>query len=209
MKKIIALLLVAVMCLSFVACGNKDNDINESTHHKENENEKSCIHDFDAATCTTPEICKKCGITQGTPSHDYIGIKCSICSEYLVEVLNLNTPYKAKNGLTVVLNSYTVTEESGYFSHSISYTIKNEVPDSKLMEGSFKLFFTDKTGEPQYGAFDYLFFGEEVNRTYEWKVLKNQQVSVLEYNANETDAGLDDPFFRNEPIADSLHWVAQ
>ena len=256
------------MCICLCAVGCKKNDDTNSSElsssvtqtennstvntnideiKDESEQEKVCIHQFEIATCTSPQVCKKCGITQGTStehtfgewsiskkasctikgievrkcvncdeketreiaaSHNFVGIKCSNCSACSVDILKLNTPYKDKNGLTVTLNSYTVTEQSGYYSHSINYTIKNEVPDSKLMEGSFKLFFTDKTGEPQYGGFDYLFFGEESNRTYEWKVLKNQKVSVLEYNAEEPDSGLDGAFFRNEPIASSLHWLA-
>ena len=166
-------------------------------------------HTWNESNCITAKTCSTCGFTDGSfGSHNFVGIQCSICSTYSLELLKLNTPYTDKNGLTVILNSYTVTEQSGYYSHSINYTLKNEVPDSKVMEGSFKLFFKDKTGEPQYGGFNYLFFGEERTRSYEWKVLKDQQVSVLEYNADETDAGLQGAFFRKEPIAGSLHWVA-
>lgn len=114
--------------------------------------------------------------------------------------------YKDNNGLSVRLDTYTKEETEGYISYKISYTLKNEVPDSKIIEGSFKLFFTDNTGEPQYGGFDYMYYGDEVNRSYEWKVLKNQQVYVLEYNADEPDAGLNGAFFRNTPISTSLHW---
>ena len=108
------------------------------------------------------------------------------------------------SGLTVTLNSYTVTESEGYYSYSINYTIKNNVKDSKIMPGSFKLFFTNNTGEPQYGGFNYLYYGEESNRSYTWKVLKTQTVLVLEYNAGETD---DNGFFRNTPVYDTLHWA--
>ena len=114
--------------------------------------------------------------------------------------------YKENNGLSVKLNTYTKEETEGYISYKISYTLKNEVVNSKIMEGSFKLFFNDDTGESQYGGFNYMYYGDEVNRSYEWKVLKNRQVYVLEYNADEPDAGLEGAFFRNTPISTSLHW---
>lgn len=122
-------------------------------------------------------------------------------------VCELGTEYQEKNGLYVTLNSFTITEQEGYNSVRISYTVQNKTPDTKVLPGSFKLFFTDDTGEPQYGGFDYLFYGETDEREYEWKVLKTQDILVLEYNADDDDAGLEDAFFRDQPIDGALHWL--
>ena len=121
--------------------------------------------------------------------------------------MRIGKEYQEENGLYVTLNSFTVTEEEGYNSVRISYTVQNKTPDTKVLPGSFKLFFTDDTGEPQYGGFDYLFYGESDEREYEWKLLKSQEILVLEYNANDDDEGLDGAFFRNQPIDGALHWL--
>lgn len=122
-------------------------------------------------------------------------------------VCEVGAEYQEDNGLFVTLNSFTITEQEGYNIVRISYTVRNNTPDTKVMPGSFKLFFTDGTGEPQYGGFDYLFYGESDEREYEWKVLKTQEILALEYNANNDDAGLDGAFFRNQPIDGALHWI--
>lgn len=125
----------------------------------------------------------------------------------ITPVCEIGKEYQEDNGLYVTLNSFTITEQEGYNSVCISYTVRNKTPDTKVMPGSFKLFYTDGTGEPQYGGFDYLFYGESDDREYEWKVLKNQEILALEYNANDDDAGLEGAFFRDQPIDGALHWI--
>ncbi len=124
-----------------------------------------------------------------------------------LKLLKLKNSYKAKNGLKVTLNSYTVTETAGYVSHKISYTIKNEVRDSEILPGSFKVYFDDGTAEPQYGFFNYMYYGDELTSEYEWKVLKTKEVLVLEYNPDDSDDGLNGSFFSTVPNPDSLHWA--
>ena len=174
------------------------------------------ITDADA-TCTENgskhQVCSVCTATIKTETlpltgHKFINLKCSKCNGYSVETNEIGKSYTDKNGLTVTLNSYTITEYEGYYSYSINYTIENKVSDSKLMPGTFKLFFTDKTGEDQYGGFNYLSYGEKSTRSYTWKVLKTQTVLILEYNADDEDAGLQGAFFRDEPIKDTMHWVS-
>ncbi len=183
-----------------------------AAHHIEGE----WVIDADA-TCTENgskhQVCSVCTATIKTETiastgHKFINLKCSNCDGYSVETNEIGKSYTDKNGLTVTLNSYTITEYEGYYSYSINYTIENKVPDSKLMPGSFKLFFTDKTGENQYGGFNYLYYGEKSTRSYTWKVLKTQTVLILEYNADDEDAGLQGAFFRDEPIKDTMHWVS-
>lgn len=131
----------------------------------------------------------------------------TVVNEGVSPVCEVGTEYQEDNGLFVTLNSFSITEQEGYNIVRISYTVRNNTPDTKVMPGSFKLFFTDGTGEPQYGGFDYLFYGESDEREYEWKVLKTQEILALEYNANDDDAGLDGAFFRDRPIDGALHWI--
>ena len=131
----------------------------------------------------------------------------TVVNEGVSPVCEVGTEYQEDNGLFVTLNSFSITEQEGYNIVRISYTVRNNTPDTKVMPGSFKLFFTDGTGEPQYGGFDYLFYGESDEREYEWKVLKTQEILALEYNANDDDAGLDGAFFRDQPIDGALHWI--
>jgi len=167
------------------------------------------------ATCTKDgkqhRECMTCGEKETekiiATGHVAKGINCSKCGVYTVTMNSVGTTYTDANGLSVTVNSYTKTPSEGYTSYTVSYTITNNVPDSKIMPGDFKLFFTDNTGEPQYGFFNYLYYGESSSRTYTWKVLSNQTVLVLEYNADEPDAGLEGAFFRDVPKADTMHWA--
>lgn len=166
------------------------------------------------ATCTKDgsqyRECSRCGEKETeiivATGHVAKGINCSKCGVYTVTMNSIGTTYTDANGLSVTVNSYTKTPSEGYTSYTVSYTITNNVPDSKIMPGNFKLFFTDNTGEPQYGFFNYLYYGESSSRTYTWKVLSSQNVLVLEYNADEPDAGLEGAFFRDVPKADTMHW---
>jgi len=125
----------------------------------------------------------------------------------ITPVCEIGKEYQEDNGLFVTVNSFTITEQEGYNIVRVSYAVRNNTPDTKVMPGSFKLFFTDGTGEPQYGGFDYLFYGEADEREYEWKILKTQEILALEYNANDDDAGLEGAFFRDQPIEGALHWL--
>ena len=59
MKKLLLILLCALLCLSFVAC-ESDND-----NSANNTNNTSCSHIYNTATCTEPQTCSKCGVTKG------------------------------------------------------------------------------------------------------------------------------------------------
>ena len=160
-------------------------------------------HSGGIATCTEAPICSVCDNSYNKPlGHTQGGIICLRCNNYTITLYEIGKSYTEKDDLTITLNSYTITEYEGYYAYTINYTIKNEVQNSKKLPGTFKLFFADGTGENQYGAFDYLYYGDYSTRTYTWKVLKNQTVLILEYNADSQDG-----FFRDTPSKNSLHWL--
>jgi hypothetical protein len=110
----------------------------------------------------------------------------------------LNTPAVADDELTVTLTSITITEKSGSNQLSISYKLMNATPDKKLNEGSFKLFFTDGSSEPQYGFFGSFFPGDSRERSYTWEYLKSKTPMDISYNAG---------FFSTTPSSSKLNWA--
>lgn len=81
----------------------------------------------------------------------------------------------APSGLTVTVNDVTILPKSGSTQLVLSYSQKNNSPDQKLEEGSFKLFFTDGTSEPQYGFFNSFFPGDGSTRSYTWEWLNGKE----------------------------------
>ena len=110
--------------------------------------------------------------------------------------------YEGPDGLSVKVNSFTKTEREGYILYRLNYSLKNDVQDSAIDEGIFRLHMIDGTNEPQYGFFDKLFYKDGKNRAYEWKVLKNQEVVLLEYISWEMNMN-----FVKEIGQDTLHWM--
>ena len=61
MKRMVICLLLAATMLSLCACGE-------------------CKHEWARATCTDPQYCTKCGLSNGAPlGHDFVGGVCSRC----------------------------------------------------------------------------------------------------------------------------------
>ena len=107
--------------------------------------------------------------------------------------------YVASDGLTVTLNSFTITEKTGSYQYVIAYTLTNDKPDQAIIEGTFKMYYSNETGGlPQYGSFDKLFPGDTKSRTYSFEELKSKPFGVLEYHH--------DHFFKSMPLEDSLKW---
>ncbi|MGB9989060.1 DUF4214 domain-containing protein [Massilia sp. SM-13] len=110
----------------------------------------------------------------------------------------LNTPYLAKNGMTVTLERLTVTERgTNYVDYKITYLQANNTALA-IEEGTWKLYFGTAAGMPQYGAFNHIYPGESLRRTYTWTQLKSETPAVMEYDR--------DNFFREFPASDSLRW---
>jgi len=111
----------------------------------------------------------------------------------------IGVPYRAVDGLTVTLDSFTIVEKTGSYQYMITYTLKNENPDEAIDEGSFKMYYKHESGGlPQYGFFGKLFPGDTKTRSYTFEELKSKLFDVLEYHH--------DNFFSKEPLEDSLKW---
>jgi hypothetical protein len=110
----------------------------------------------------------------------------------------LNAPSLADDNLTITVTAMTVTEKTGSYQLTINYKMLNATSDKKIDEGSFKLFFTDGTSEPQYGFFGSFFPGDSKERSYTWEYLKSKTPMNISYNAG---------FFASEPSALKLNWA--
>ena len=116
-----------------------------------------------------------------------------------VDWCEIGVSYRAVDGLTVTLNSFTLVEKTGSYQYTIIYTLKNENLDLKIDEGFFKMYYRDSGGGlPQYGFFGELFPNDTVTKSYTFEELKSQPFDVLEYHH--------DNFFSDEPLTDSLKW---
>lgn len=97
-KKLISILLVFSMVFCFSACGGIRENGKINILHTHRFSDVTCTsarkcscgattgvalgHDFAAATCTSPEICSRCGIENGHElGHDYVNNKCSRCEK--------------------------------------------------------------------------------------------------------------------------------
>lgn len=109
----------------------------------------------------------------------------------------VGVPVTASSGLSVTLNSLTIVPKSGSTQLVISYSQRNNTVDKKIDEGSFKLFFTDGTSEPQYGFFNSFFPGDGNTRSYTWEWINGKEPWLIEWEAG---------FFTREPTASGLKW---
>ena len=90
MKKWIALLLTIALCLGLVACGEVEEETFGSSA-------ASCEHSYKKATCTEPQVCKKCGKTKGRPlGHEYEDGVCAVCGAYDVPTAPTTSPNPSK-----------------------------------------------------------------------------------------------------------------
>ena len=118
-----------------------------------------------------------------------------------IDWCGIGIPYKAADGLTVILHEFYVIEKAGSYQYIIKYTLRNDNTDKKILEGTFKLYYKDKPGGlPQYGFFNYLYPGDSITRVYVFEELKSVQFDVLAYHQ------ADEIFFSDEPPEGSLKW---
>ncbi|NLF88947.1 hypothetical protein GX563_09015 [Candidatus Bathyarchaeota archaeon] len=116
--------------------------------------------------------------------------------------LQLNVPYKASDNLTVTLTSLTVIETAGSYQYTITYTLKNENPDTKIDESTFKMYYKDGSGGlPQYGMFGSLFYNQTISRSYIFEELKTKPFGTLAYGP--------DVFFGSQPPSTALLWKVE
>ncbi|WP_276309930.1 S-layer homology domain-containing protein [Pueribacillus theae] len=113
--------------------------------------------------------------------------------------LEINTNYVSPdNKMTVRINSIDFTEHEGHNSVTINYTEKNDTKDQVITSTGFKIFFKNGNSEPQYGFFNNLYPGQEIDRSYTFKFLKSESPFFIEY--------ADDNFFTDKPLEGSLKW---
>jgi len=110
----------------------------------------------------------------------------------------LNIPAVADDNLTVTVTSLTTTEKTSSLQLTINFKMMNGTKDKKIDEGSFKIFYTDGTSEPQYGFFGTLFPGDNIERSYTWEYLKSKTPMSISYNAG---------FFSSTPSSLKLNWA--
>lgn len=88
----------------------------------------------------------------------------------------------APDGLLLTIQKVDISKNSdGTQYYNIQYNLKNQVKDSRIIEGGFRLFKTDGTFIEQYGIFNYLYTGEQTTKSYNFKALSNEIISFLEY----------------------------
>ena len=110
----------------------------------------------------------------------------------------LNIPALADDNLTVTISNMSVVEKVGSYQLTIVYKLQNATIDKKIDEGTFKIFFTDDTSEPQYGFFGSFFPGDSKERSYTWEYLKSKSPLAISYNAG---------FFTTQVSASKLNWA--
>ncbi len=119
-----------------------------------------------------------------------------------VTYLEIGVPYKASDNMTVTLTSLNVIETDGSYQYKITYTLKNENPDTEIDEGQFKAYYADGSGgEPQYGFFNSLFYNQSITRSYTFEELKSKPFSSIAYGP--------DLFFSSQPPSDALIWAVE
>jgi hypothetical protein len=126
----------------------------------------------------------------------------SVTFEVVREYNEIGEAYEGAGGLTVTLESFDVNEKSGSYEYAIEYTLENET-DEGIDEGGFQLYPADPGNDPlkQYGAFDELFPGDTVSRSYTFEEEKSIEFDTLAYHP--------DQFFRQTPPTDALVWPVE
>jgi len=55
----------------------------------------------------------------------------------------IGVSYQAVDGLTVTLHSFQIIEKTGSYQYTITYTLENNTPDKKILEGAFKSYIIE------------------------------------------------------------------
>lgn len=153
-------------------------------------------HTWNGGIVTTKATCKATGVKTYTCtvcsdtkieeipvlSHSEYKIKCPYCGDWLVTQSFVGIAAKDGDGLDVTVTKWTKTVGENYDTYYLSYTIENNVADSKYLPGTFDIIMEDGTKESQSGFFNYIYTGESSTRSYSWKILHTQKPFVLEYS---------------------------
>lgn len=126
------------------------------------------------------------------------GFLAPISAESAGGCSSLNIPALADDSLTVTISTMSVVEKVGSYQLTIIYKLQNATIDKKIDEGTFKIFFTDGTSEPQYGFFGSFFPGDSRERSYTWEYLKGKSPLAISYNSG---------FFTTQLSGSKLNWA--
>jgi hypothetical protein len=126
----------------------------------------------------------------------------SVSFDVIREWNEIGEAYEGAGGLIVTLESFEVNEKEGSYEYAIEYTLENDT-DGGIDEGGFQLYPTDPEKDPvqQFGAFDELFPGDTVSRSYNFEKEKNIEFSSLAYHP--------DQFFAQNPPNGALVWPVE
>ena len=126
----------------------------------------------------------------------------SVTFEVVREWNEVGEAYEGAGGLTVTLESFELNEKTGSFEYAIEYVLENET-DGAIDEGGFQLYPVDPDNDPvqQFGAFDELFPGDTVSRSYTFEEEKSLEFDALAYHP--------DQFFSQSPPSDALVWPVE
>lgn len=139
------------------------------------------------STCTQDGVCKKkCTVC------DYIDTvtlvkkhsnkyKCLDCGQCFVTINDVGQSVKDYKGLDLVINIWEKKNGENYDTYFLNYTISNNVADSKLIPGTFKIIMDNGTEEMQTGIFNDLYTGDKTTRSYYWKILHTEEPLLLCY----------------------------
>jgi len=126
----------------------------------------------------------------------------SVTFEVIREWNEIGEAYEGAGGLTVTLENFDINEKTGSYEYVIEYTLENDT-DEGVDEGGFQLYPSDPEKDPvqQFGAFDELFPGDTVSRSYTFEEGKDIEFSTLAYHP--------DQFFAQNPPTDALVWPVE
>ena len=131
------------------------------------------------------QVCTLCSSenTSEVPAlgHDYAPLYCSRCKEPEYPLSSMYKFYDTRDGLSVKINSFTVSKQEGFNQYRLNWTIKNVTENSEITHGQFRIYFSDGTWEYMYGMFPYLYYKESYTFYYDWKFLKDKEVLFVEY----------------------------
>ncbi len=121
MKKVVLLVFVLALTFGLCACG-EPSDLPDAENDSGGDSTSgvtvTCKHTWEAATCTEPKSCSKCGETSGVAlGHTTTTGKCTRCGENFSawEIGEYVDEFKQPTG-----NKYMVVDSVGVFSNSVT-----------------------------------------------------------------------------------------
>lgn len=161
MKKLLSILLCAILCLSFVACNNSNDNSTDNANNTPNST--TCSHTYNSATCTEPQKCTKCGETKGTAlGHTTTNGECYRCHEYIGT--------RPTNPKYISNRSINHNDNEGYFYFLFSFLDEDEkeikygaTVDIKIVNSENETVYSKKhtVTENDFGTWENKFYNKQ------------------------------------------------